>query len=56
MGKTSFIENQLIPFFSQIQKSKFITFSSDQIRRKLMDDFLNTYKGKTENDAFNASS
>jgi len=37
MGKSTFIETQLRPYFEALQDVNFTTFSSDKIRKDLVD-------------------
>ena len=40
MGKSTFVENQLKPYFESIPDVKFVTFASDAIRKDILEDTL----------------
>ena len=40
MGKTTFINSQMKDFFNQTDSCKFLSISSDSIRKQTIDDYL----------------
>jgi hypothetical protein len=56
MGKTNLIDKVLRPFFSQYSSSiHFTSFSSDEIRKNVMDEILKSNPRKSKEEAFGLS-
>lgn len=55
MGKSTFIEKYMRPFFEGLPSCVFTDISNDRIRRELIDEFLAANPGKTDKDSHEAT-